>query len=335
MLAALSSGEEIDNPRPGEDGAKVLRRAQRALARKKQGSKGRRNARAFLRHVHRRIANRRRTHLDRVSSRLVKHFGLVAVEKMHAEQPGETLPEFVKRRRNREALDAAPYLLRQMLTYKARRERAELIVVDPKHTTQQCSMCGELHFKKLSQAEHICTTPGLFFGRTLPRKVNAARVILQRALTLAVEDRGGLIRARGPSANACWASCRQGHPSARGDRELVPAALRQCGVIRVRGDRQTVTPQFVASTRFKVTSTSTFIGPRISTGRLTTWAPVTLRSDMRDIVASPIIFRMAALSGVEMPRNCVLLFWRSDSRRATSHPIEASCAFSSIRDKRR
>jgi putative transposase len=200
VLAALSTGETIPNPRPGEALAADLARAQRAVYRKKKGSRRRLKARRHLQAVHRRIANRRRNHLNKVSARLVRHFGVVAVEDlnvqglMDAAQPGESLPEFVKRRRNREALDAAPYLLRRMLSYKARRERANLIVVDAANTTQECSLCGGLHFKEPGEAVHTCTTPGVFFGRTLPRKVNAARVILRRALSPSGDgDRGGTV----------------------------------------------------------------------------------------------------------------------------------------------
>lgn len=197
VLAALSSGETVPNPRPGEVYADALARAQRAVGRKKKGSKRRLKARRHLQAIARKIANRRRNHLDKVSARLVRHWQTVAVEKidvkdmMNAERPGEELPADIKRRRNREALDAAPYMLRQMLAYKAVRDGAALIVVDPKNTTQECSFCGLLHFKELSDAEHVCTTPGLYFGTTLPRKVNAARVILKRALSQVDEDGGG------------------------------------------------------------------------------------------------------------------------------------------------
>lgn len=196
VLAALSTGEEIANPRHGEALADDLRRAQRAVSRCKKGSKRRLKVRRHLQAVQRKIANRRRNTLDKVSARLVKHYAFVAVEKidakglMDAERVGETLPEFVKTRRNREALETAPYMLRQMLAYKAVREGARLIVVDPKYTTQECSMCGELHFKELT-AQHVCKTPGVFYGMPLPRKVNAARVILKRAWSLVDQDRGG------------------------------------------------------------------------------------------------------------------------------------------------
>lgn len=211
VLAYLSSGEIIANPRHGEALAGDLARAQRAVSRKKRGSKGRLKARRHLQAVARRIANRRRNTFDKVSARLVKHFNVVAIEKinvkglMNTERAGETLPQFVKTRRNREALDAAPHMLRQMIAYKARREGAELIEIDPAEKlrdgtraqpTQRCSMCGRLHFKELTE-DHVCTSPGPFQSLRLPRKLNAARVILSLARdgygisSLADGNRGG------------------------------------------------------------------------------------------------------------------------------------------------
>lgn len=211
VLAALSSGEMVPNPRHGEALANDLARAQRAVARKSRGSKGRLKARRHKQAIERRIANRRRNTMDKLSARLVRHFGLIAVEKidakglMSAERAGETLPQFLKTRRNREALDAAPFMLRQMTAYKARREGAEVVEIDPAmklsdgtraQPTQRCSMCGRLHFKELTD-EHVCTTPGPFQGLRLPRKTNAARVILSLALdgygisSLADDTQGG------------------------------------------------------------------------------------------------------------------------------------------------
>lgn len=189
VLAALSTGQIEDNPRPREAAAKELLRHERRVARSQKGSKRRLKDRWRKQGVEKKIADRRRNRLDKLSKRLVTHYGLVAVEDlkvksmMNAERPGETLPEFVKTRRNREALDAAPYMLRQMLDYKARLNRAALVAVDPKDTTHECVWCGGKHFKELSDAVHTCTRPGPFYGRSEPRKVHAAKVILKRALT--------------------------------------------------------------------------------------------------------------------------------------------------------
>lgn len=212
VLAALSTGEMVHNPRHGEALAADLTRAQRAVARKRKGSKRRLKARRHLQAVQAKTANRRRDTMDKLSKRLVTHFASVATEKIaaksliDAERPGETLPEFVKTRRNRELADAAPFHLRQMLAYKARLHAAEMIEIDPAaklkdgtraQPTQRCSMCGKLHFKELTDAEHVCTTQGPFYGLRLPRKVNAARVILSLSRdgygnsSLREDDRGG------------------------------------------------------------------------------------------------------------------------------------------------
>lgn len=189
VLAALSNGQIEDNPRPRETAAKDLLKHERAVARSKRGSRRRQKDRRRKQAVEAKIANRRRNRFDKLSKRLVTENTLIAIEDikvkdmMGAERAGEQLPEFVKRRRNREALDAAPYRLRQMLEYKAQRLRARVIAVDPKNTTHDCIWCGGKHFKELTDDMHTCTRPGPFFGRSEPRKVHAAKVILKRALS--------------------------------------------------------------------------------------------------------------------------------------------------------
>ena len=209
VLAALSSGETVANPRPAEALAQDVARAQRAVARKRKGSRRRRKARLHLAALQRRVANRRRTSMDKLSKRLVTHWRLVATERIaakdlvDAERPGETLPVFVKTRRNRELADAAPYMLSQMIAYKAQRFGAERIEIDPGRyrredgtietvaPTQECAWCGRLHYKEIGEQTHTCTTPGPFLGRSVARKVNAARVILKRALRADPSNDGG------------------------------------------------------------------------------------------------------------------------------------------------
>lgn len=182
VLAMLSTGEELRNDRPGMKLAAEQASAQRSLARKKKGSKRRMKARRRTQAVARRIANKRSNNLNKVSARLVRHYGTVviediAVKKMTRSVPKEDIPPVVTRGRNRAALDAAPYKLRQMLTYKAVREGCELIVVPAEHTTQDCSHCGTRGDVALVDREFHCEN----CGSTLPRKLNAAINILNRA----------------------------------------------------------------------------------------------------------------------------------------------------------
>lgn len=182
MLAALSTDETIPNPRPGEALAKAHKRAQRAVSRKRKGSKSRRKARKHLQAVARKVANRRKNHLDKVSKRLVTHFGLVAIEDIAVQQmtrsakrkaqagADQGVPASVTTRRNREALDAAPYMLRQMLAYKAKLRRCDLRIVEAAGTTEE------------AWARMGTAPPRGSIGDPVPRKFIAARVILDRAM---------------------------------------------------------------------------------------------------------------------------------------------------------
>ena len=73
--------------------------------------------------IARKITNRRKNTLDKASKRLSTQFRMVATEEfsvqaMMATGADEHRP--LTRRRNREVLDAAPYLLRQMIAYKTK-----------------------------------------------------------------------------------------------------------------------------------------------------------------------------------------------------------------------
>lgn len=180
-LAVLSSGETIPNPRFRETLAAELRVWERKVARAKRGSKNRMRARRRKQKIERKIANRRRDYLDKVSKRLVNHFRVVAVEKLSVKRmvskPDPALPRHVTRRRNRELHDAAPAMMRKMIEYKAVRDGGTVVTVDPKNTTQECSACGDISEHSLGDMWHHCVKCGC----SMPRKKNSALVILKRA----------------------------------------------------------------------------------------------------------------------------------------------------------
>ncbi|MGW0197098.1 RNA-guided endonuclease InsQ/TnpB family protein [Nonomuraea sp. NPDC003201] len=80
MVGALSTGEKIANPRYERADRRRLARAQRALSRKEKGSANRAKARLEVAKVYARIADRRRDHLHKVSTRLVRENQVIAVE---------------------------------------------------------------------------------------------------------------------------------------------------------------------------------------------------------------------------------------------------------------
>lgn len=73
--------------------------------------------------------------------------------------------------------DAAWGKFLKILEGKAEEAGRRVVRVDPRHTSQECSCCGRIEKKTLSQRWHSCPC-----GAEIQRDVNAARVILNRAL---------------------------------------------------------------------------------------------------------------------------------------------------------
>lgn len=72
-----------------------------------------------------------------------------------------------------------------MLRYKAGRAGGVLIEVDPSRTSQECSSCGSVVAKALSERRHVCAC-----GADLHRDHNAAINILARGIATHGAARG-------------------------------------------------------------------------------------------------------------------------------------------------
>ena len=171
-LAALSTGELIDNPRWLRESLAKLRRLQRHAARQAKGSQRQRKTFRKIAHLHEQIANQRADFLHKVSSQIIAEYDLVAIENLSL--------AFMNRNRHlsRSSHDAGFGEFRHMLEYKAESAGIPVIAVNPSNTTQMCCECGRMVPKDLSVRVHKC--PGC--GLILNRDVNAARNILNLAL---------------------------------------------------------------------------------------------------------------------------------------------------------
>ncbi|MEV4808109.1 RNA-guided endonuclease TnpB family protein [Nonomuraea sp. NPDC049421] len=168
-LATLSTGEKIVNPRHERADRRRLAKAQRALARKEKGSNNRAKARARVARVYARIADRRRDHLHKVTTRLVRDNQVIAVEDL-------TVRTMVKNRSLARAVsDASWRQMRGMLEYKARWYGRTVVTVDRWFPSSKlCSQCGALQKKMpLNVREWMCAC-----GAVHDRDVNAARNVL-------------------------------------------------------------------------------------------------------------------------------------------------------------
>ncbi|WP_238005366.1 RNA-guided endonuclease TnpB family protein [Dactylosporangium sp. AC04546] len=202
-LLTLSTGEKVVNPRYERADRARLARAQRNLARKEQGSNNRAKARVKVACAYARITDRRRDHLHKVSTRLVRDNQTIVIEDL-------TVRNMVRNHTLARAIsDAAWRQFRTMLEYKATWYGREVIAVDRWYPSSKlCSACGALNEKMpLNVRSWTCRC-----GATHDRDVNAARNIL--AAGLAVSACGAGVRPQRESSRTGRPAVKQEPPGA-------------------------------------------------------------------------------------------------------------------------
>lgn len=171
-FATLSTSEVVENPRHYREAERKLRIAQRKVARRKKGSRGRRKAILLLQRIHAHVRNQRADFHHKLSRRLVNENGLIAVEDLNVK--GLTRMRLAK-----SVHDAGWPSFIDKLIYKAEDAGRLLIKVDPRGTSQTC-LCGAEVRKTLSQRWHLCLSCGLSGNRDHV----SAQIILGRAVRL-------------------------------------------------------------------------------------------------------------------------------------------------------
>ncbi|NGO78608.1 IS200/IS605 family element transposase accessory protein TnpB [Streptomyces sp. YC504] len=202
-LLILSTGEKIANPRHERKDRARLAKAQRVLAKKAKGDGANRaKARRKVAKVYARIADRRRDHLHKLTTRLVRENQTIVIEDL-------TVRNMVKNRSLARAIsDAAWSQFRSMLKYKAQWYGREVIAVDRWFPSSKlCSVCGTLQDKMpLNVRTWTCAC-----GTTHDRDVNAAKNLL----------------AAGRAASACGAGVRPQRSSPGGQSAMKQEVSRR------------------------------------------------------------------------------------------------------------
>jgi putative transposase len=203
-LFTLSTGEKIPNPKHERRDRHRLARAQRNLARKAKGSANRAKARLAVARVHARIGDRRRDHLHKLTTRLVRETQTIVIEDL-------TVRNMMANHSLARAIsDAGWRQFRSMLAYKADWYGRDLVVVDRWFpSTRRCSDCGVL-------AEHLPLTVRSWTcrcGQAHDRDVNAARNILAEGLSV-IACGGGVRPHRESSSRTGRSSVKQETPRA-------------------------------------------------------------------------------------------------------------------------
>lgn len=174
-LITLSTGEKVTNPRHERRDRARLALAQRRLARKAKGSNNRAKARLKVAKVYGRIQDRRRDHLHKLSTRIIRENQTVVIEDL-------TVRNMLRNHSlARSISDASWSELRRQLEYKADWYGRTVIAIDRWYpSSKTCSACGAIVEKlPLNVREWTCRC-----GAHHDRDVNAAKNILAAGLAV-------------------------------------------------------------------------------------------------------------------------------------------------------
>ncbi|MEG4288448.1 transposase [Microcoleus sp. C2C3] len=167
-----SDGQTIENPRHLRNSEKSLERLNRRLSRTKKGSKNRARARNRLSRKHLKVSRQRKDFAVKLAKCVIQSSDLVAYEDLQVRN-------MVKNRKLAKSIsDVAWSTFRQWLEYFGKVFGVVTVAVPGHYTSQNCSNCGEVVKKSLSQKTHRCQHCGV----VLDRDWNAAINILELGL---------------------------------------------------------------------------------------------------------------------------------------------------------
>lgn len=187
VQAALSTGEFIENLKPGTRAQKRVARIQRTLSRAEKGSNRMKALQRRLAAVQHHVAQQRATAQHALTKRLATEYAVVAIEDLNVsgmtssakgtvESPGSQVRQ--KAGLNRAILDVGFAEIRRQLTYKTSWHGSQLTTVDRfLPTSKTCYSCGTVK-TKLSLSDRIFECE---CGYQADRDVNAARNIAKFA----------------------------------------------------------------------------------------------------------------------------------------------------------
>jgi len=177
-LIALSNGDKVANPKSFKAKRAKLRRVQKALSRKKKGSKNRHKARLKVAKVHAQISEARNDFLHKLTTQLVRENQTIAVEDL-------AVKNMVKNHKLALAISDASWgeLVRQ-LEYKCHWYGRNFVKIDRWFpSSKRCGNCGHIvDMLPLQIREWDCPKCDSHHDRD----VNAAKNILAAGLAVSV-----------------------------------------------------------------------------------------------------------------------------------------------------
>lgn len=178
-LITLSEGTQIKPPKYLRHSENKLTKAQKSLSNKKKGSNNRNKQRIKVAKIHRKIRNQRLDFNHKLSRNLVNTYDYTIFEKLQ-------IQNMVKNHHLAKSIqDASWNQLIQLTSYKAEYAGRIVELVNPKNTSMECCICGNIQSMSLSQRTYICPC-----GNIMDRDHNAAINIKSRAVGTTVKACG-------------------------------------------------------------------------------------------------------------------------------------------------
>lgn len=186
-LITTSEGVHIDPSIRYMEYAAHLRVLQRKLSRQKRfGNNWKKTSKQVAR-LQSKVSNIRRDHLHKATTTIINENQVMVVEDLKVknmsrsskgtqEAPGKNVKS--KSGLNRSILNSSFGNLISLLDYKASWYGRELILVDPKYTSQTCNNCGMRSPKSRNKTKYKC----VHCGHSDHADVNAAKNILEKGI---------------------------------------------------------------------------------------------------------------------------------------------------------
>ncbi len=169
-----SNGQTIENPRFLRKSERQLKKLQRKVSKHKKGSANRKKAIKRLAKKHLQVSRQRKDFAVKTARCVVRSNDLIAYEDLQVRN-------MVKNHKLAKSIsDASWSMFRNWVEYFGKVFGKVTIAVPPQYTSQNCSNCGTLVKKSLSERTHQCSHCGTFLDRDHNAALNILAIGLNR-----------------------------------------------------------------------------------------------------------------------------------------------------------
>lgn len=177
-LTTDSDGIQIENPKYIDQSTEKIKKYQRELSRKIKYSSNYQKIKQKLAKIHYKVVNQRKDYLHKISRYYINNYDNIYIENLDilSMTKKQQYDKRSKKTLHRHELDASWGQLTAYLLYKAENAGRQLVLVDPKGTSQRCSQCDQIVKKDLTIRIHECPFCGFVTDRDYNASLNIMKI---------------------------------------------------------------------------------------------------------------------------------------------------------------